>query len=606
MKFRGIKFSQTFRQDYRLYIRDFFFFLLTCAVSIITAEFFLFEGQTEQVFITTRLFTYAYLIIPLTLVVMALSYSYRTQRIKKTGIIRSSIRYKLIIAFIFVSILPSIPIVLLSGDLIEKSIDGFFSIDIKKGLQAGNNIINHQAGKNRNAFLKKFSLITAYPQEFAQLEFFFIVRGMLKKREYLALESGGAIVRENFTLLKKFIHQIDFQKLENTDIFEGEFGTKKKDYQLFKVAINAKENIIIGKIFEPGPKKDVLALRKTIKSYNNAEYFRAKVSFASQLGLIFISLILVLSAVVVSFTLARQISEPILRLAFATKSISQGDHEQLIDFQAKGEMGVLIESFNQMVFSLKNYKDQIKQSQRLIIWKEVAQRVAHEIKNPLTPIQLNAERIKRKFRDYPSPEISEFATRAVDIILQEVSIIKRLVNEFSQFARMPTPKKEMCNINEIFKNALESFHSRDDIRFQVNYDMQMPEIPLDRGLMFQVFTNLLKNSIEAMDSGDHPEAKYSGDNPLLREKIIEANFGTKKLLGTNFYFISLEDSAPSIRDEIREKIFEPYYSTKRDGTGIGLAISEKIVADHGGTISVEKSKKYTGLKFTIRFEGDKM
>jgi nitrogen fixation/metabolism regulation signal transduction histidine kinase len=601
--------SKRFSQEYKLYFRDFIFFLITCIVSITIAELVLFKDQQGGLNVTTRLFTYAYLIIPLTLVVMVLSYSYRTQRIKKTGVIRSSIRYKLIIAFIFVSILPSIPIVLLSGDLITKSIDSFFSIDINRGLQAGNNIANFHISKEKNTFLTRLKNLNPFPANFKTLQNYFTEKNLLLESEYFAVVVKNKIKKENIKLLKKHLKRIDFQKIDK-NIFEAEFGSKEAEYKLFKIKWFNPKNIIIGKIFGDKLISDIQTLKRTNKAYKKAVYFREKVSIASQFGLILTSIILVLAAVIVSFYLARQISEPLLRLAFASKSISQGEYEQKIDFDAKGEMGVLIESFNQMIISIKNYKDQIKHSQRLSIWKEVAQRVAHEIKNPLTPIQLNAERLKRKISNLNDTELGEFVDKSVKVIIQEVDIIKRLVNEFSQFARMPNPKMALNNLNDTFRDAARMYLDKKGVQIIINYDDTMPRMKFDRELLIQVFTNLLKNSIEAVVSRkkdyeslkSEEKDKSETEKDIKSDPIIEINFLTKKLLGENYYYFTIEDNGPPLDDDIKDKIFEPYFSTKKEGTGIGLAISEKIILDHNATITVSNSDKYSGLKFEICFK----
>lgn len=598
-------------QEFRLYLRDLFFFVLTCTVSVVIAEIFVFPGEHQQVQLRDRIFTYAVLIIPLTLVVMLLSYNYRTRRILKTGQIRSSIRYKLIVAFMFVSILPSIPIVLLSGDLINKSIDGFFSIDIKDGLQGANKIAQYHITREREIFIQKLPGIKLKVQGRSGPEILADLRenGLLTTGEYFALIRDGKIRYESFQALRDSYFGIEFQPLSlpgpdgldpalRAKITEGAFSKDDLDYYVFRFQVNDNTQFLLGKTFGSILEEPLQALQRTHNSYRKAEYYREKVSVASQIGLVVTSLVLVLAAVGVSIILARQISEPLLRLALATRNITRGDLDQEIEFPAKGEMAILIESFNQMVISIRKYKEEINQTQRRTVWKEVAQRVAHEIKNPLTPIQLSAERLKRrmgKFRENQNPEelpeLDEFTTKITQTILSEVAIIKRLVNEFSQFARMPTARLEKGQVADILRDVAASYNDTDGLDLTLDFETEIPPTLLDGDLLHQVFGNLVKNSIEAMT---RPDGK------LLPDARVIIRAGTRQpVMQESAIFITIEDNGPEVDPEVREKIFEPYFSTKKKGTGIGLAISEKIIIDHGGNITCVNSRSLRGLRFEI-------
>ncbi|MEO2082789.1 MAG: ATP-binding protein [Desulfurobacteriaceae bacterium] len=191
-------------------------------------------------------------------------------------------------------------------------------------------------------------------------------------------------------------------------------------------------------------------------------------------------------------------------------------------------------------------------------WREVAQRIAHEIKNPLTPITLNAERIRRQLKR-KNPNLEEVIDRAVESILQEVEVIKRLIEEFRKFARLPLPEKRMSNLNKLIKDTLEPYENRIEIRYKFE---DLPEVPVDRNLMREVFINLVENSIEAGATE------------------VEVSTTTKD----GKAFIVFRDNGPGIPEEVMEKLFAPYVSTKEEGWGLGLSIVKKIVEDHGGKI----------------------
>ncbi len=190
-------------------------------------------------------------------------------------------------------------------------------------------------------------------------------------------------------------------------------------------------------------------------------------------------------------------------------------------------------------------------------WREVAQRIAHEVKNPLTPITLNAERIKRLFVKGKLNE--ENLSRAVNSILEEVEVIKRLINEFRKFARLPLPEKRLTDLNSLIKSTLEPYENRIRVRFELE---EIPKVPVDRSLIREVLINLIDNSIAA--------------------GATEVKVSTTEKDGR--VFIVFRDNGPGIPEEIVDKLFSPYISTKEDGWGLGLSIVKKIVEDHGGRI----------------------
>ncbi|WP_457681467.1 ATP-binding protein [Thermovibrio sp.] len=197
-------------------------------------------------------------------------------------------------------------------------------------------------------------------------------------------------------------------------------------------------------------------------------------------------------------------------------------------------------------------------------WREVARRIAHEIKNPLTPIALNAERIRRHFKR-KSPNLERVVDRAVDSILEEVEVIRRLIDEFRKFSRLPLPEKRLTDLNSLLKSSLEPYYQRISVDFEFE---DLPKIPLDKGLFREVFTNLVKNSIEA------------GADRLK----VSTTYKDGKV------YIVFKDNGPGIPEEIMDKLFNPYISTKEEGWGLGLSIVKKIVEDHGGKIyTVDKN-----------------
>jgi two-component system, NtrC family, nitrogen regulation sensor histidine kinase NtrY len=221
-------------------------------------------------------------------------------------------------------------------------------------------------------------------------------------------------------------------------------------------------------------------------------------------------------------------------------------------------------------------------AQRQAAWKEVAQRVAHEIKNPLTPIALSAERI-RKHVDRPTVDSDSVIRKCSDVILGSVETMRRLVNQFASLAQFPTSRPKVCDLNTIVESSLALFAGRlQDIRIQQRLGEGIPPVFADPEALKRALTNLIDNAAEAMQ------------NSLLRELTIE----TGLIEGHTTAEIVVADTGHGLNDEMRERLFLPYFSTKQRGTGLGLVIASKIVQEHSGAIRAEQNSP-AGARFII-------
>src|ERR1700761_7637756 len=221
-------------------------------------------------------------------------------------------------------------------------------------------------------------------------------------------------------------------------------------------------------------------------------------------------------------------------------------------------------------------------AQRQMAWKEVAQRAAHEIKNPLTPISLSAERI-RKHVDRPTGESESVIRKCSDVILGSVQTMRRLVDQFASLAQFPTSRPTICDLNSIVESALALFAGRlHHIRIMQRLGAGIPPVLADPEALKRALANLIDNAAEAMQSS------------LLREMTIE----TGVVEGHTHAEIVVADTGHGLNDEMRERLFLPYFSTKQRGTGLGLAIASKIVQEHSGAIRAEQNSP-TGARFII-------
>ena len=221
---------------------------------------------------------------------------------------------------------------------------------------------------------------------------------------------------------------------------------------------------------------------------------------------------------------------------------------------------------------------ELVRAQRSAAWREVARRIAHEIKNPLTPIQLAAQRLRKKFTE-GSDDLDRVLPEATAAIEREVSALKHLVDEFSSFARMPEVAPQLVAFNEVVESVLALYKGLTEIRWEVNLDPEIGRSLMDPQQMRRVLINLIDNAVAAMNGQGTIGigARAAADNVIR---------------------IEVADSGPGIPPSDRDKMFEPYFSTKHRGTGLGLAIVHKVVTDHRGTIRVENNEPH-GARFVI-------
>jgi len=219
-------------------------------------------------------------------------------------------------------------------------------------------------------------------------------------------------------------------------------------------------------------------------------------------------------------------------------------------------------------------------AQKVAAWREVARRLAHEIKNPLTPIQLSAERMRRKLTDLDTAR-TELVQECTTTIIGEVEALKSLVDEFSQFARMPAPRAVPADLHQLLNDTLSLYNGIfNDVRFERRYGDGLPQVRIDPEQMRRVVINLVDNAIEAMNRS----------GTIVLETAHEPSNNIVRLI--------VSDNGPGIPESEREKLFLPYYSTKGRGSGLGLAIVRRIVAEHGGSIDVADNVPQ-GTRFTI-------
>jgi two-component system nitrogen regulation sensor histidine kinase NtrY len=290
-----------------------------------------------------------------------------------------------------------------------------------------------------------------------------------------------------------------------------------------------------------------------------------------------------LLALVSSYRIAR----PLSQLARATSDIAFGRRDVTVpERRGRDEVARLTQAFNQMTRDLVDSEDRLRKSERIAAWREIARRIAHEIKNPLSPIQISLETL-RKAKDRQHPQFDALFTELTETMLEEVARMTRIVSEFSDFARMPAPRIVEIELVELAEQIVVLL--RDSLP-GASLCLEAPSLVtalVDPDQLRQVLLNLTKNALEAV-AADPARAAKGGGSVRLRLRDEETFVG-----------MSVSDDGGGMAPETRMQLFTPYFTTKASGTGLGLAIVQRIIEEHGGTITVE-SAIGKGTTFTVR------
>jgi nitrogen fixation/metabolism regulation signal transduction histidine kinase len=296
------------------------------------------------------------------------------------------------------------------------------------------------------------------------------------------------------------------------------------------------------------------------------------------------------------------VSRRIAELARATRLVAEGDLSIRVPEGGGDEIADLAGAFNRMLGEVESSRARIEYLQRISAWQEMARRLAHEIKNPLTPIQLAVQEIHNRYAG-GDPEYQRLVDTTLEIVEDEVGTLRRLVGEFSDFARLPQASLETADLAEFLRDQAARFGVREGERDStetaldellslgkgagIAVEFEVPPGPcealIDRQMLHRVLFNLVRNAAQAL-LGRSP-----GD---ARVQVSLARDG-------DFWNLDVEDNGPGIPVELRETVFDPYVTTKDDGTGLGLSIVKKIVIEHGGTIRASESK-LGGARLRVR------
>ncbi len=632
-----------------------------------------------------------------------------------------SFRTRLIVAFIGISLVPSVILFLAAAVLLSTSIENWFSLQAERALNDSLEVgkafyeeerrISFRHAREVSQEISKFDLTTVTHAELTDflnqkktsmdidgIDLYFS-NPKLKPVHSPRLSQSSGYLPEDF--LNRLTSEKETQTIIETHQgnlilsgvpFSSGAGKEGRGWVLVRALI---PQLMVSKIED---------ISEASEEYRQFKTFKNPIKGSYILSFLIITLVMMFSATWFGFYLARGITVPLLKLAEGTQAVAQGNLDIKIDLQAKDEIGILVNSFNQMTADLKSNKNKLEEAnfflktsnleleqrrayieailenigtgvisinqegivktfnksaenilslkasevtgkhyregfkplhlntlvksfekklekqkvsleeevqikidqkmitlkviltslydihgdflgvvivfddlsdllkaQKMAAWQEVARRLAHEIKNPLTPIQLASQRLRKKYYEH-APDFGAVFDESTKIIMDEVNSMKSMVDEFSQFARMPVSQPVALQIHPVIRDLIFLYqNAHKDVTFHSSFDETLPPIHADPEQIKRVFINLFENALEAMNYSGRIWVKTAC--PAENRKAV----------------IEISDEGSGIHPDDMDKLFLPYFSKKKSGTGLGLAIVHRIITDHQGTIRIENN-----------------
>lgn len=525
------------------------------------------------------------LVLPIFLIVTIIFNIIKLIRQRGKKLPGASFKSKLIIFFTFITILSSIPQGILAVNFINTVTKSWFSSGVEDALRGGLDIAieyNRSSMENISAFRDSFvfeniilnsdsspegmwrNITGAFPP----ISSFAIYDSEGKEKLFRGEETGSS--------------SLNLLNLDNGVVTRSKEGNRsiirtRKDFLLSGNAISAVLTILLPENFD----QNALELTNALQLFSENKEYQTRFLLILILFYTYFSLPIVLLSILTSFLLSEEIIQPIAHLQEAIRRVVEGDYSYRVLTHTNDDFSNLVNSFNYMVSELELSRANLVHTEKVTAWQEIAQRMAHEIKNPLTPIKLSAQRILKKYKNSPD-SMDTILEPAVDAIIKEVENLTKLLTQFKDFAKMPSPLREDIGLKNLI-TEVSLLYSESYPYITLDFEgVEDVRLKVDKGQIQRVFSNLISNSFEAMSG--------TGTVSFRTELIRKGNM--------HYCRIQMTDTGSGIDPDIKNKIFNPYFTTKEGGTGLGLPIVERIISDHKGGIWYE-SELEVGTTFFI-------
>jgi len=478
--------------------------------------------------------------------------------------IRFKFREKLFFSFLIVSVIPIIFLAVYTRSYINDKNNASYSNQIISDLSLLNETL-----KDENILFNKFKTADTIKNA---------AKNILSRNFFNTPQNYNIFIKNKLVASTN-------EELFKSDFIDTRVGNEgylniillKKDIFLLNKNING-HNFILG--YKPLKDRngDINGILSSLSVYRQKEI---QEELTETLTFIFGSyfFVIIILLVIVSFITAK-ISKPILIMKDATKRISEGEEDVIINVSRTDEIGDLVDSFNKMSRELAKSKEKLKKAEREAAWRDIARRVAHEIKNPLTPMKLSIQHLYNMFLEKDMESFEKVLIKTRDLISTEIDKLNKIATAFSDFAKLPRRNYEPLNVNDVLEDIIALYSLDKKVEFVKELSPDLNLVNADKLEMNRVFQNIIKNAVQSI--------RHKG-----KVEVKSVNEG-------DFIVVEISDNGLGIEPEILNKLFEPNFSTKSTGMGLGLTITKKSLDDMKAQISIS-SKVNEGTKVDIKF-----
>jgi len=544
------------------------------------------------------------LIIDLVLLVIFFSLvifeTYKILKERKKGKLGSETSLRYILFFATTTLLPSVLIAIFSLILFNVGLQQYFDKKIKMVVNNSAEVAQNYVDQTRNSIEAdillmvldvntKSNMFYDNPNRFSNV---LATQRLLRRLDEVhLLDSSGNIIMSNVVDAslnfvpppdEAFVRSLNGKPIRITD------ARTNRTSALVKLTNFIDTYLYIVKFMDPKLINYLNQTGEAVSFYYSVQESKTgiKITFAV-IYLLIVSLLLFLS-IIISINFATRLTLPIVNLIGASEKISSGDLDSKVPLiETNKEFQKLNENFNSMIDKLKKTQEKLLATERHAAWESVARKLAHEIKNPLTPIQLSIDRIREKYLNKIEDKDNRFSNY-LDTITKQIKDIEHLVTEFSDFARMPKPIFKKIDLIPLISRSL-SLHefSDQDIKFVFSNEKSKLVIKGDDEQLNRVFINLIKNSIESINEKKSKNVGFKG----------KINVDIK--VDSDYIYLTIIDNGMGFDKVNKVKMTTPYFTTKKKGTGLGLSIVTKIISDHNSTILFNSIKDGAKVEITL-------
>ena len=510
---------------------------------------------------------------------------------------------KYIISFALFTLIPSLLIAIFSLFIFSFALDKYFDKKITTAVNNSYEIAKNYVDEKRNKIESEIVLIAFDLNKYSDLyktnpdrfQLILNTQRYLRDIDQLHLiNEKGELIRSAVDSKYKKIEDRAMQMVKNDDRPLKIINTfENKSAAVVRLSNFDNTFLYVLKYIDKNISNYLIKSEEAINFYYTVENqnFGIRISFA----IIYITLVTLL--LFLSITIAIRFSSrffiSINNLITASENIGNGNLDSKVpDLKADIEMERLNKNFNSMIDRLKNQQEKLLTNERHEAWENVARKLAHEIKNPLTPIQLTIDNLKTKYLPNAEKEKQEKYLNNLKTILKQIKQIENLVNEFSDFARMPKPLFKSNNLNLVIKeniNLVSKFDNSIKIRL-INHLTKDVILKFDNEQFNRLFFNLIKNSVESIHEKLEKDSKSN--------KNIDIEIRQRR----DYIIINIEDTGTGFKNKKTKDLIKPYFTTKEKGTGLGLSIVDKIVSDHEGSIKFLNHKNGAKIQIIIPYK----